>query len=233
MHAKIDTVFIPALLCDTQLYDQLIETLGDKIAPSVLMSPKPDLAESAADILRRAPARFVLVGTSYGANLALEIALAAPERVSGLLLMGCDAGPASQGGPDLASGLDATPDAVIDMLAGLVVRPVDKASAAVFKTMATRVGGTAGAAQARALASRKDHAHDLTTLAMPTLLIWGTEDALVPAVTGEKMAAQIPNATFHTLPDCGHLPALEQPGATARLLSAFLDQIETSNPGSR
>ena len=73
------------------------------IQPQVLLFPQPRLADSAADILARAPATSALVGTPYGAHLALEIALAAPDRVSSLWLMGCDGSPSREGGPDIAA----------------------------------------------------------------------------------------------------------------------------------
>ena len=109
MLPSIPTVFIPALLCDERLYSGVIAALGPQIDARVMMSPKPSLADSVADILARAPATFALVGTSYGGNLAMEIALAAPKRVTALWLMGCDPAAPRTGGPDLASGLEATP----------------------------------------------------------------------------------------------------------------------------
>ncbi len=133
--SKIQIVFIPALLCDEALYAPVIERLGDKFEAHVMISPKPSLAESVTDILARAPDKFVLVGTSYAGNLALEIAIAAPERVTALWLMGCNPGAAEPGGPNLPGGLTATPDAVIDMLAGIIAHPDNKAAAATFKEM--------------------------------------------------------------------------------------------------
>lgn len=229
MQPKIDAVFIPALLCDEQLYRDVISANSAQISPTVLMSPKPSLADSCADILARAPSKFILVGTSYGGNLALEIALAAPERVLGLWLMGCDPGAPQQGGPDLAAGLEATPDGVIDMLAGLVVRQVDTASASVFKHMAARVGGQAGAAQARALGSRKDRTDRLGELKMPTLLTWGTDDPLVSFTVGEAMEKRMANAKLHVLQECGHLPTLEQPRQSAALLSGLIEQVRAAS----
>lgn len=233
MQPKVNVVFIPALLCDEQLYSDVIAASSDQIHPTVLMSPKPSLADSCADILARAPAKFILVGTSYGGNLALEIALAAPERVLALWLMGCDPGAPQQGGPDLAAALEATPDGVIDMLAGLVVRPVDTASAGVFRQMAARVGNAAGAAQARALASRNDRTARLGELGMPTLLTWGAEDPLVQATVGEAMAKRIPGAAFHVIDACGHLPTLEQPGQSAALLSGLIARAGAALPAPR
>lgn len=219
----IQTVFIPALLCNENLYANVIASLGSRILAHVLMSPKPTLGESAADILARAPASFVLVGTSYGGNLALEIALAAPDRVKALWLMGCDPAPAPEGRPDLAAALTATPDAVIDMLTARVAHPDHTDAAASFAVMARAVGSAAGAAQATAIGVRKDARPRLGMLTMPALVLWGADDALVPVAVGEELARALPHAHFHMFDHCGHLPTLEKPAEAASLFSGFLD----------
>ena len=221
----IPVVFIPALLCDGALYEGVISALGSRIEAHVMMSPKPDLNDSVVAILDNAPDTFALVGTSYGGNLALCVALAAPERVTALWLMGCDPAAAQAGGPDLAGGLQTAPDAVFDMLTGLVVHRDHFANAATFKAMAKRVGGTAGAAQATALAARQDVTARLATLSQPTLVLWGADDALVPVPVGQKMAHALPNAQFEVLAHCGHLPTLEKPAESAALFAELLGEI--------
>lgn len=215
-------IFIPALLCDAELYRDVIAALGDRVEAEVMISSKPRLDDSVADILARAPAKFALVGTSYGGSLALAMALAAPERVSALWLMGCNPAAAPAGGPDLAGGLEATPDAVIDMLSGLVVHKQATEAAATFKAMAHRIGGAAGAAQARALVGRADVTAKLGGLHVPTLVLWGAADALVPLSVGRALADELPHAHFHALKDCGHLPTLEKPAESAALFAEFL-----------
>ena len=215
-------VFVPALLCNEGLYADVIARLGNGVSAHVLMSPKPTLEESAADILARAPASFVLVGTSYGGNLALEIALAAPERVQALWLMGCDPAPAPDGRPDLAAALTVTPDAVIDMLTARVAHPDHTSAAASFNAMAHAVGSAVGAAQATALGVRKDARPRLGALTMPALVLWGSDDALVPVAVGQALAAALPHAHFHQFATCGHLPTLEQPAEAASLFHRFL-----------
>ena len=219
-------VFIPALLCDEQLYRDVIAALGEAIVPHVLLSPRPRLEDSVADILKRAPAHFALVGTSYGGNLAMEVALAAPERVTALWVMGCNPAAPQAGGPDVAGSLEATPDAVVDMLAGLVVHKDAVAQAAVFKAMAQRVGGPAGAAQARAHGVRREAASRLGALTMPALVLWGEQDALVPVAVGQALATALPNARFEVLPECGHLPTLEKPLESAALFAEFLKTVK-------
>ena len=220
----IQTVFIPALLCDEALYVDVITRLGGKVSAQVLMSPKPTLEESVIDILARAPETFVLVGTSYAGSLALEVAIAAPERVTALWLMGCDAGPAQPGDPDLAGGLATTPDAVIDMLTGVIAHKDHTEAAAAFKAMAHRVGGAAGAAQAHALSVRKDALSRLGSLKMPALVLWGADDALVPVAVGRNLADALPHAHFHAFKGCGHLPTLEKPAESAELFAGFLNE---------
>ena len=216
-------IFIPALLCDERLYDEVIAGLADRISAEILLSPRPTLEESAADILARAPASFVLVGTSYGGNLALEVAAAAPDRVRALCLMGCDPAPAPDGRPDLAAALTQTPDAVFDMLTARVTHPDHADAAATFAAMARSVGPAIGAAQATALAVRSDARTRLARLTMPTLVLWGADDALVPVEIGQALADALPHAQFRILDRCGHLPTLERPADTAALLAAFLD----------
>lgn len=222
MSPRLPTVFVPALLCDDMLYRDVIAALDDVIEPHILMSPQARLSDSVADILARAPRTFALVGTSYGANLALAIALAAPERVSSLWLMGCDASAPAAGGPDLAAGLEGAPDATVDFLAGLVVRPADHVASAAFKAMAQRVGAAAGAAQARALAGRDDIWSRLGELRMPALIMTGDEDPIAPAARGRELAQALPHARFELMAQCGHLPTLEQPARAAALFRAFL-----------
>ena len=232
MSSRVPTVFIPALLCDEMLYQNVIAALGDMIEPQVLMSPKASMSDSVADILARAPRTFALVGTSYGANLALALALAAPERVSALWLMGCDARAPAAGGPDLSAGLEATPDAIVEFLAGIVVRPADHAASAAFKAMAQRVGAQAGAAQARALAGRDDIWSRLGELRMPALILTGDEDPIAPPACGQQLAQAMPHARFELLQQCGHLPALEQPARAAALFRAFLGENALQSPAA-
>lgn len=224
MAEPTQVVFIPALLCDEALYADVIARLGDSVAAHVMISPRPRLEDSVADILARAPARFAVVGTSYGGNLALEVALAAPQRVSALWVMGANPAANPPGAPDLAGGLAAQPEAVIEMLAGLVVHKDHAAAAATFRAMAGRIGGAAGADQARALAARADATPRLGGLHVPTLALWGADDAIVPPAVGRALADAMPHAHFLALPGCGHLPTLERPAESAAAFAAFLEE---------
>ena len=58
----------------------------------------------------------------------------------------------------------------------------------------------------------------LHRLTMPTLLLWGEEDRLVPVQQAAVWAEGIPNATVRTLPGVGHLPFDETPEAAQAVL---------------
>lgn len=62
----------------------------------------------------------------------------------------------------------------------------------------------------------------LGAIRIPTLVVWGKEDALVPLADGRDYATKIPNAHMVIIPDCGHAPSLEQPKAFVAAVEAFL-----------
>ena len=216
-------VFIPALLSDEAMYREVIEQLGKTVEAQVMVLSEPTMQANVETVLAKAPPTFVLAGTSYGGSIALEVALAAPERVSALWLMGCNPAAPDASVQELVGGLEAMPDAVIDMLSGLAVPKESTEAAEAFKAMASRVGGKVGAAQARALGSRAEVTSRLGALRMPVLVIWGEADQIVPAAVGQALAGALPHAHFHVLPDCGHLPTLEEPAECAELFVEFLE----------
>lgn len=215
-------VLVPALLCDRALYAEMLGHLGAVLAPQVSVAVQPRIESSAAAILRDAPERFVLVGASYGANVALAIALSAPQRVQALVLAACDARAQPAGGQDLAAAMRAAPQAVLDTLAGLVVREDHKTAADIFRQMAARIGFAQGAAQATASFCRPDFQGRLHELTMPVLLLWGADDPIMPLAQGQELAAKFPNARLVVLPECGHLPTLERPAECADAIDGFL-----------
>jgi pimeloyl-ACP methyl ester carboxylesterase len=61
-------------------------------------------------------------------------------------------------------------------------------------------------------------------LDVPSLLLWGRADRVVPLAVGERLARDLPNARLHVLERCGHLPAEELPSESYALLERFLEQ---------
>jgi len=63
----------------------------------------------------------------------------------------------------------------------------------------------------------------LHRIAVPTLLIWGTQDRLYPIDYAAAWQKLIPGAKLAIIPDCGHLPHVEQRGAFLAALTDFLE----------
>ncbi len=62
----------------------------------------------------------------------------------------------------------------------------------------------------------------LGTITVPTLIIWGRQDKVIPLEVGNILHRAIPNSTFEILEECGHIPQEEKPEETIRLISRFL-----------
>jgi pimeloyl-ACP methyl ester carboxylesterase len=64
--------------------------------------------------------------------------------------------------------------------------------------------------------------HLLERVALPALIVWGREDAIVPPSAGEVYARSLRNARLEVLDGSGHHPHLEQPDRFLQLVRAFL-----------
>ena len=69
-----------------------------------------------------------------------------------------------------------------------------------------------------------DFRAELTQISMPTMIIWGERDLLLPLSLGHALSAALPHATFVTMPESGHRPPLSQPEQFSRLVLDFLGQ---------
>lgn len=59
-------------------------------------------------------------------------------------------------------------------------------------------------------------------ITVPTLVVWGQYDELIPLSKGRRMAAEIPGARLVVVPDAGHAPMIETPAAFLAALGDFL-----------
>ena len=56
---------------------------------------------------------------------------------------------------------------------------------------------------------------------VPTLIVWGESDRLIPVAHAEAYRAGIEGSQLVTIPECGHAPPFEKPGEVVRHLTAF------------
>jgi pimeloyl-ACP methyl ester carboxylesterase len=226
------------MLCDDELYRPQIGGLRDLVEPVALTVAEPTMAEAATAVLRQAPPRFLLAGTSYGGSLALEVVARAPSRVVGLWLMGCS--PGLHNDPAAARLRNDRVergefDTVVEELAATITYeggPHADDAATSFRRMAKRAGPGTFLRQNTSLLGRSDRMADLARIACPTLLVWGREDRFAAVRHGTTMGALIPRARLVVLDGCGHLPTLEQPEATIALAREWLGVIGVQAPAS-
>jgi pimeloyl-ACP methyl ester carboxylesterase len=63
---------------------------------------------------------------------------------------------------------------------------------------------------------------------VPTLIVWGERDGVVPPAHGRAYQAEIAGAELAILPNCGHLPMVEQPEVFVQTVLAYLERIGAS-----
>lgn len=59
---------------------------------------------------------------------------------------------------------------------------------------------------------------------MPSLLVWGREDPVVPMWVGKRLASDLPEAELHILEGCGHMPQEEAAEESLDVLLRFLEK---------
>ena len=69
----------------------------------------------------------------------------------------------------------------------------------------------------------------LSQIRVPTLVVWGKQDQIVPFSSGEKYAAGIPGARLVAFDKCGHIPKVEKTAEFLSAVTAFLDSSAAAN----
>ena len=198
-------------------------------------APAPiTFAACVQSVLALAPASFALCGYSLGGRVALQVALAAPERVSALVLVSTSAGiedPGQRAARRESDGL---------LARELEERPFERflerwRGQPLFADEPARVRELARADQLRnrprALAAvlrglgtgEMEPLWDrLAELEMPVAVAVGKRDEKF-LVLGERMAAALPRGRLHVLPG-GHRLPLESPAELARVIDGATDR---------
>ena len=191
--------------------------------------------------------RFVLAGNSMGGANAAHFAIHHPERLSGLVLIDAGGAPVKrEGGGNLAFTVLRMP--VIGPLASqlmqrsLVERSLRQsvANQAVVTPAAVdrywelaRYPGNRAATRARfALPWTQFTAEEVARIAVPTLVMWGEADSLIPFAAGRWYARTLPDARLVSYPGIGHLPMEEAPDRSAADLARFVDSLPTLPPAA-
>jgi pimeloyl-ACP methyl ester carboxylesterase len=189
----------------------------------------------------------VVVGNSFGGLVALHLALSEPARVSALILSD-SAGLDRTVNPALATlsfprmGQMAT--ALAKTAPGAAQRALSRALLFFARpwqiplkwvkdqyklaqlpnfteaTLAT-LRSTVGPAGQREVLLDK-----LPRLQMPTLIVWGIEDRVIPYGQAQDALARLQKGSLELISNCGHLPHVEQPKRFVSILGDFLGDRE-------
>lgn len=234
LHGFTDSWFsysrvLPALAAQYHVFapDQRGHGDSDRPADSYAM------ASLAADVVAFMDAlglaRAAVVGHSMGSIVAIELALAAPERLEALVLIGANT---SWNSPELVA-FEEVVAGLTDPVPAEFVREFQDSTAFEPLPAAFMERVVAESLKLPALVWRgalaghiaADYAGRLGTINLPTLVLGGEEDAYCPATKQRELAARLGNAELKLYPLVGHCPHWERPEQFVQDLDAFLTRV--------
>ena len=181
-------------------------------------------------------ARCVLAGNSFGGQVAWMTALDQPQRVEKLILVDAAGYPFRSASVPLGFRLARVP--VLNRLMSVVlpralvaasVRNVYGDPAKVTPALVDRYfeitlreGNRDALVRRFAQFPSGPEAARIAELRLPTLILWGGRDRLIPPADAERFHRDIAGSTVVLFPALGHVPHEEDPSGTAAAVSAFL-----------
>ena len=230
-------LLIPGLLNTGRVFHHQLEALSGRVDAHVAEPWHHDsVAAMAEAALALAPPRFALAGFSMGGYVAFEILRRAPQRVERLVLV--DAGGyafTSRSVPlgfrlarlpvarDLAGSL--LPRSLVERSVREVYGDPSRVDAALvdrYYELALRKGNR------RALVQRFEQVHpgaeaaSITRLRVPTLVLWGGRDHLIPPEHAAAFGRDIAGSRVVVFDELGHVPHEEDSARTVAEVRRFL-----------
>jgi 2-succinyl-6-hydroxy-2,4-cyclohexadiene-1-carboxylate synthase len=189
-----------------------------------------DIASVVGDVHGLAPGRFALAGYSMGGRIALNVALAHPDRVTKLVLVAATAGiedPAARAArrerdEELAAWIERHP--IADFADRWGAQPLfarqtpEVAAAARADRLDNHPRHLAAALRGIGTGTMTPVWERLGELAMPVAVLAGERDAKFVALA-RRLADALPDATLTIVPRAGHALALEAPAAVAAAIA--------------
>lgn len=238
-------VLLHGLPGDHRLWQRQVADLSDEFtvvawdAPGCGTSAAPDRPFGLTDVAGLL-AGFIdalgldrphVVGLSWGAGVALELARISPDAAASLVLASGYAGWAGSLAPEVvAQRLDAyltasrSPETVRSWGSGMFSPTASSQLIAEGVALVTDFDGEVLATLARSFADA-DLRPALPTITVPTLVLHGDQDARSPLNVGIALHEAIPRAELVVLPGVGHVSNVEAPELFNRELRRFLRSI--------
>ncbi|MFL5734591.1 MAG: alpha/beta fold hydrolase [Chloroflexia bacterium] len=181
--------------------------------------------------------RFALVGHSMGGYIAFAFVRKYASMLSGLALVctrpGADTEQGRQGRyTQIAGVLDRGPVVVVEAMLPKLFAPQTRESnpglVEQVRDLMMRQPVPGIVSALRAMASRPDSTPMLENISVPTLVISGAEDAIIPAPDADLMASTIPGAKQEKIEAAGHLPMMEQPDSLNEALRSLTRSVASN-----
>ena len=181
--------------------------------------------------------RFAIGGNSLGGEVAWATAHAAPLRVEKLILVDAAGYAFEPESMPLAFRVARTPG--LSALMGHLLPPgmVENSVRSVYGDPSrvtpelvqrysdlARRAGNRHALTVRMAQHNTGREQDIRDLKLPTLILWGQHDRLIPPVNGDRFAADIAGSQLVVFEGLGHVPQEEDPAATVAVVQRFLQR---------
>jgi len=224
-------VLLPGMMSDARIFGpQLADLSRDRAVMTVPITTGERIEEIASGILDVVPQRFALLGFGLGGVVALEVLRRAPDRITRLCLMSASPLPetpqqAAAREPLMIRARSGKLDQVIDeelRLSSLAPGPYRSEIVAMVKDMALGLGVECFVRQSRAMQRRRDQQSTLRKTAVPTMVICGALDTVLPVKRHAFVAELVPHAELRVIEGAAHMPTLEQAEAVAHALRDWL-----------
>ena len=161
----------------------------------------------------------VLGAESAGATVALLAALERPERFDGLVLVdGLIHHPPFDASAPFVRGLRADFETTIGRFVDACTPEPGSEAIRHWGRQILRASGSDAAVRLLECVAGIDLRPRVAEIALPTVLIHGDADALVPVADSVWLAGQMPQATHHILPGAGHVPTMTRPAEVAAII---------------
>jgi non-heme chloroperoxidase len=170
--------------------------------------------------------RAAVVGHSFGTFVARGAAIAGPQRVSRMVLIGSGYSGANQVTREVQAGLRDLSDPVPiefarDFQASTAFAPLPEAFFERLVVESLKLPARLWRAVFDGIIAYDDTAR-LGQIRTPTLIVWGEQDGLFPRTDQDRLLSAIPGSRLIVYPETGHCPNWERPERVAADLDTFL-----------
>lgn len=226
-------------------YDRPGFGLTERVLPYREVNNNPYTLEYQSQILlafieAKKADNIILVGNSAGGTVAIQTALAYPDRINALILIS-PAVYGNGGAPKWIKPLLNLPQ--MDRLGPVLVRTIRERGLEILELAWSdpeKISEEDLANYQKPLSvdrwdvglweftkanGENDVDSRISEISIPVLVITGSDDRIIPAEQSVQLASELPNASLVVIPDCGHVPQEECPADFMNAIETFINNL--------